>query len=106
MVTHMHTIGLRCFAVMYQSNLFGKSGLAGAENALKKLGLNAVARGGYDRSNPEEVDAAVAAIAAAGPDAIIMVAVNRASAALSKRCAKKAVKRSYLTFQSLTLKKC
>ena len=106
MVTHLHIIGLRCFAVMYQGNLFGKSGLAGAENALKKLGLNAVARGGYYRSKPEEVDAAVAAIAAADPDAIIMVAANRASAAFIKRCAKKAVHRSCSAFQLITLKKC
>jgi len=85
MVEHLSTIGLRRFAVMYQDDPFGKSGLAGAETALKKLGLTAVARGGYDRTKPEDIDAAVAAIAPANPDAIIMVSVNRASAALVKK---------------------
>lgn len=85
MVEHLYTIGLRRFAVMYQDDPFGKSGLAGAESALKKLGMTAVATGGYDRTKPEEVDAAVAAIAPANPDAIIMVSVNRASAAFIKK---------------------
>ena len=85
MVEHLHTIGLRRFAVMYQDDPFGKSGLAGAESALKKLGMTAVATGSYDRTKPEEVDAAVAAITPANADAIIMVSVNRASAAFVKR---------------------
>jgi ABC-type branched-subunit amino acid transport system substrate-binding protein len=89
MVEHLHTIGLRRFAVMYQDDPFGKSGLAGAEQALKKVGLSLVAQGGYDRTKPEEVDAAVAAIAPAQPDAIIMVSVNRASAAFIKKMKEK-----------------
>lgn len=89
MVEHLHTIGLRKFAVMYQDDPFGKSGLAGAEQALQKLGLKAVAKGGYDRTKPEEVDAAVAAIAPAEPDAILMVSVNRASAAFVKKMREK-----------------
>lgn len=92
MVEHLHTIGLRRFAVMYQDDPFGKSGLAGAEAALQKLGLKAVAKGGYDRTKPEEVDAAVAAIAPAEPDAIIMVSVNRASAAFVKKMREKGSK--------------
>lgn len=85
MVEHLQSIGLRRFAVMYQDDPFGKSGLAGAESALKKLGTQAVATGAYDRTKPEEIDAAVASIAPAKPDAIITVAVNRASAAFIKK---------------------
>lgn len=85
MVEHLHTIGLRRFAVMYQDDPFGKSGLAGAERALDKLGMKLVAQGGYDRTKPEAVEAAVSAIAPAEPDAIIMVSVNRASAAFIKQ---------------------
>jgi ABC-type branched-subunit amino acid transport system substrate-binding protein len=85
MVEHLHTIGVRRIAVMYQDDAFGKSGLAGAESALKKLGLELAAKGGYDRTKPEEVDAAVAAIAPSNPDAVIMVSVNRASAAFIKK---------------------
>lgn len=85
MVEHLHTVGVRRIAVMYQDDPFGKSGLAGAEMAMKKLGLQLVAKGGYDRAKPEEVDAAVNAIAPANPDAVIMVSVNRASAAFIKK---------------------
>ena len=85
MVEHLQSIGLRRFAVMYQDDPFGKSGLAGAETALKKLGMQAVAKGDYDRTKPEDIDAAVATIGKASPDAIIMVAVNRASAAFIKK---------------------
>lgn len=89
MVEHLYTIGLRRFAVMYQDDPFGKSGLAGAERALQKLGMQPVAKGAYDRTKPEEVDAAVNAIAPANPDAIIMVSVNRASAAFIKKMREK-----------------
>lgn len=88
MVEHLHTIGLRRFAVMYQDDPFGKSGLAGAERALEKLGMKLVAQGGYDRTKPEEIGAAVKAIAPSNPDAIIMVSVNRASAAFIKELRK------------------
>jgi ABC-type branched-subunit amino acid transport system substrate-binding protein len=85
MVEQLQTLGLRRFAVFYQDDGFGKSGLAGAERALQKTGLALVAKGAYDRTKPEEVGAAVAAIAPATPDAVIMVSVNRASAAFIKK---------------------
>lgn len=85
MVEHLHSIGVRRFAVMYQNDGFGKSGLAGAESALGKLGLKAVATGSYDRTRPEEVDEAAGAIAAGNPEAVIMVSVNKASAAFVKK---------------------
>ncbi|HET7792343.1 MAG TPA: ABC transporter substrate-binding protein [Rhizobacter sp.] len=85
MVEHLHTLGLRKFAVFYQNDGFGKSGLAGAEAALTKLNLKAVATGNYDRTKPDDIETAAAGIAAGNPDAVIMVAVNRASSALIKK---------------------
>lgn len=85
MVEHLHTLGLRKFAVFYQNDGFGKSGLAGAEAALTKLNLKAVATGNYDRTKPEDIDTAAAGITAGNPDAVIMVAVNKASSALIKK---------------------
>lgn len=105
MVEHLHTIGLRRLRVMYQDDPFGKSGLAGAENALQKLGLKAVAKGGYARSKPEEVDAAVTAIAAADPDAIIMVSVNRASSAFVKKMREKGSKARLFSISVVNFKK-
>lgn len=85
MVEQLHTLGLRRFAVFYQDDGFGKSGLAGAEKALQKSGLALVGKGAYDRTKPEAVDAAVDGIAPGMPDAVIMVSVNRASAAFIKK---------------------
>jgi len=85
MVEHLHTLGLRKFAVFYQNDGFGKSGLAGAEAALTRLNLKAVVTGNYDRTKPEDIEAAATAIGAANPDAVIMVAVNKASSALIKK---------------------
>jgi branched-chain amino acid transport system substrate-binding protein len=85
MVEHLHTLGLRKFAVFYQNDGFGKGGLVGAERALEKLNLKAVATGHYDRTKPDDIDAAARAIGDAKPDAVIMVAVNRASSALIKK---------------------
>jgi branched-chain amino acid transport system substrate-binding protein len=81
MVEHLITVGVKRVAVMYQGDPMGKSGLAGAEAALKKHDLKPVALADYDRTKPEEVDKAVAVIAAAKPDAVILVAINRASSA-------------------------
>lgn len=85
MVEHLYTLGLRRFAVFYQNDGFGKGGLIGAERALEKLNLKAVATGSYDRTKPDDIDAAARAISDAKPDAVIMVAVNRASSALIKK---------------------
>ena len=85
MVQHLHTLGLRKVAVMHQNDAFGRSGLQGAESALAKLGLKLVSAGHYDRTKPEEIDEAVKSIAPGKPDAVIMVGVNRASAAFIKK---------------------
>lgn len=85
MVEHLYTLGLRKFAVFYQNDGFGKGGLIGAERALEKLKLKAVATGHYDRTKPDDIDAAAKTIGDAQPDAVIMVAVNKASSALIKK---------------------
>jgi ABC-type branched-subunit amino acid transport system substrate-binding protein len=85
MVEHLHTIGIQRIAVLYQNDPFGKSGLAGAQAAMEKLGIKPVAMGSYERTKPEGVEEAVRAIAAVQPEAVIMVAVNRASAAFTRQ---------------------
>lgn len=82
MVEHLYTLGLRKFAIFYQNDGFGKGGLSGAEAALTKLNLKAVATGSYERTKADDVEAAAKAIADAKPDAVIMVAVSKASSAL------------------------
>jgi branched-chain amino acid transport system substrate-binding protein len=85
MVEHLNTVGLKRIAVFHQNDAFGNSGLAGAEAAMAKIGLKPVATGTYDRTKPEDVDAAVAAIVAANPNAVISVAIDRPLAAFLKK---------------------
>jgi ABC-type branched-subunit amino acid transport system substrate-binding protein len=76
---HMTRIG-----VMYQDDPFGKAGLAGVEAALKKRGLELAVTGAYEK-NTDNVAAAVKAIAKANPQAVVMISVNKSTAAFSKK---------------------
>lgn len=83
MVDHLATLGIKRIAVFHQDDAFGKSGLAGVETAAVKFGSEIIAKGTYDRLNPD-VTNAVKTIAAAKPQAVIMVSVNKPTAAFVK----------------------
>ena len=70
-------------AVMYQDDGFGKAGLLGVENALAKRNLKLAAAAGYER-NTDKVEEAVAKIKASDAQAVIMVSVNKSTAAFVK----------------------
>lgn len=78
-VQQYETIGYRRFAVFYQNDPFGLDGLASAEASIRKAGCEVVAKAPYEK-NTTEVAAAVKAIAAATPQAVIMVSNTAASA--------------------------
>ncbi|MFC5301367.1 ABC transporter substrate-binding protein [Azospira restricta] len=78
-VQQYETIGYRRFAVFYQNDPFGLDGLASAEASIRKANGELVAKAGYEK-NTTEVAAAVKAIVAAGPQAVIMVSNTAASA--------------------------
>ena len=84
MVKQVTTLGMRRVAVMYQDDAFGKAGLAGVEAALasRKLKLAVVAP--YER-NTDKVEEAVRLINASDAQAVIMISVNRSTAAFAKR---------------------
>jgi ABC-type branched-subunit amino acid transport system substrate-binding protein len=84
MVQQLTTLGVQRVAVMYQDDGFGKAGLAGVEAALAKRNLKLAAAAGYER-NTDKVDAAVKAIRAADPQAVIMVAINKPAAAFIRQ---------------------
>lgn len=84
MVQQVTTLGMKRIAVMYQDDGFGKAGLLGVENALAKRNLKLAASAGYER-NTDKVDSAVAAIRASDAQAIIMISINRPSAAFVKQ---------------------
>jgi ABC-type branched-subunit amino acid transport system substrate-binding protein len=84
MVKQLTTLGSRKIAVFYQDDAFGKSGLAGVDAAVAKRGLTLAASAGYER-NTDNVADAVQKLKAANPQAIIMVSVNRSTAAFVKQ---------------------
>lgn len=68
--------GMDKIAILYQDDGFGRVGLAGVEAAMKKRGLELVARGTYQR-NTTAVKSALLQIRKAKPQAIVMVGAYR-----------------------------
>lgn len=84
MVQQVTTLGMSRIAVMYQDDGFGKAGLLGVENALAKRKLKLAAAGGYER-NTDKIEEAVKKIKASDAQAIIMISVNKSTAAFARR---------------------
>ncbi len=81
-------IGIKRIGVFYQNDSYGKAGLEGVTRALKPLGLEPAALGTVER-NTVDVDAAVKAIMAGKPDAIVQISAYKSCAAFI-RAARKA----------------
>jgi branched-chain amino acid transport system substrate-binding protein len=81
-------VGIRRIGVFYQNDSYGKAGLDGVVRALQPLGLAPAGLGTVER-NTVDVDAAVKAILAAKPDAIVQISAYRSCAAFI-RAARKA----------------
>lgn len=79
LVTQVVRQGHSAIAVLYADDAFGQSGLQAAEEAVHAAGGRLVAKAGYDKA-PEQVapsiQKAVATIAAAQPNAVVMIAVG------------------------------
>ena len=78
------TTGVKRVAVLYQDDPFGLDGLAGAEKSISRYSLQLVVKAAYEK-NTTKVDAAVKAITAAQPQAVIMVSNTAASAEFVKQ---------------------
>lgn len=84
MVQQLVTLGMTRVAVMYQDDGFGKSGLEGVEKALTKRQLRLSVAAPYER-NTDKVDEAVKRVLASDAQAVIMISVNKPTAAFIKR---------------------
>ncbi|MEK9952338.1 MAG: ABC transporter substrate-binding protein [Curvibacter sp.] len=84
MVQQLVTLGMTRVAVMHQDDGFGKAGLEGVEKALSKRRLRLSAAAPYER-NTDQVEQAVKTILASDAQAVIMISVNRPTAAFIKR---------------------
>ncbi len=82
-VTQMLALGLKNIAVFYQNDGFGKSGLDGVTNALKRVNLAPVAVGTVER-NSLDVSKAVETIGKANPQAVVMVTLYKPTTAFVK----------------------
>ena len=78
------TTGYTRFAVLYQDDAFGQGALASAEKAIGKAGGSLLAKGAYEK-NTTNVGGAVKTIAAAKPQAVILIANTAASAEFLKQ---------------------
>jgi ABC-type branched-subunit amino acid transport system substrate-binding protein len=83
-VQHLTTLGLTKIAVFYQDDAYGKTGLDGVERALARRQLKPVATGTHER-NSVDVNKALAAILAAGPEAIVQISAYKSCAAFIKQ---------------------
>jgi ABC-type branched-subunit amino acid transport system substrate-binding protein len=84
MVQQVTTLGMRRIAVMYQDDGFGQAGLEGVRAALARRKLELSAAAGYER-NTDKVDEAVRRIKDSDAQAVIMISVNKPTAAFVKR---------------------
>lgn len=85
--------GVRKIAIFYQYDAFGYSVKTATEAALEKRSLDFVALGTYERGS-QDVDKAVASIASAAPDAVIMVGTYAPLAKFVRACKAAGLKRT------------
>jgi ABC-type branched-subunit amino acid transport system substrate-binding protein len=86
-VKQLTAVGLRKIAVFHQNDSYGKAGLDGVTRALQPLGLAPAALGTVER-NTVAVDAAVEAIMAGKPDAIVQISAYKSCAAFVREARK------------------
>jgi ABC-type branched-subunit amino acid transport system substrate-binding protein len=76
--------GITKIGLFYQEDTYGKVGKEGLQLALQKRKMNIAGEGHYLR-NTEDVDAGLAALLAAKPEAVLMVGTYKACAELVKK---------------------
>ncbi|MBP8294495.1 MAG: ABC transporter substrate-binding protein [Burkholderiales bacterium] len=86
-IEQMVNLGLTKIAVFYQNDDYGRAGLAGVERAVKKRNLGISVTGTVER-NTIDVAAAVKAIAATEPQAVVMISAYKSCAAFIREMKK------------------
>jgi branched-chain amino acid transport system substrate-binding protein len=86
-VQHLTAMSVNKIAVFYQNDAYGLAGLTGVERALKKRGLEIVARGTVER-NTVEVKKAIEEINKVQPQAVVMISAYKSCAAFIKEMKK------------------
>jgi len=82
-VQQVTTLGMTRIGVMYQNDGFGRAGLEGVEKALARRNLRLAVAATYER-NTDKVEEAVRRVKASDAQAVIMVSVNKSTAAFAR----------------------
>jgi branched-chain amino acid transport system substrate-binding protein len=86
-VQHLTAMSVNKIAVFYQNDSYGMAGFTGVERALKKRGLEIVAKGTVER-NTVEVKKAIEDINKVQPQAVVMISAYKSCAAFIKEMKK------------------
>lgn len=84
-IDHLFTTGVKDVAVAYQADTFGRAGLDGAVNALKRHGAQPRVLGEMTIAPAVEVDKAVRAVSAKRPSAVILSTSGKGAVAFIRR---------------------
>lgn len=76
LVRHLHTVSIKRIGVLYQGSSFGADGLAGVRSAMQALDIKPVAEVVIKADGSDTADA-VAKMAEAKPDAVILITAGR-----------------------------
>jgi branched-chain amino acid transport system substrate-binding protein len=98
MVRHCATLGQSRLAVMGEDDAMGRAGLAAVNQALAELKMPPLVASAFVPVNSDKVDAAVATLAKAQPQAILQVSLFNSTAAFIRKMRKTGYVGSFLNF--------
>ena len=98
MVRHCATLGQDRIAVLAEDDAMGRAGLAAVNQALAEQKLPPLVAAAYVPVNSDKVDAAVAHLAKAQPQAIIQVSLFNSTAAFIRRMRKAGYAGAFMNF--------
>lgn len=98
MVRHCATLGQNRIAVLAEDDTMGRAGLAAVNQAVTELKLPPLVGTAFVPVNSDKVDAAVAALSKAQPQAIIQVSLFNSTAAFIRKMRKAGYAGSFLNF--------
>ncbi len=98
MVRHCATLGQTRIAVLAEDDAMGRAGLASVNQAIAELKLPPLVASAFVPVNSDKVDAAVAALSKAQPQAIIQVSLFSTTAAFIRKMRKTGYAGSFMNF--------
>jgi branched-chain amino acid transport system substrate-binding protein len=102
-VKHCATLGLTRIAVLAEDDAMGRAGLAAVNQSITTFKLPPLVASAFVPANTDKVDAAVAALQKAQPQAIIQVALFNTTAAFIRKMRKTGYTGAYMNFSVVGL---